>query len=200
MRYLVTGASSGYGRLFAEKLREEHEVYEAQRGLGKKDFLDPTEKLLHWNSCDFEDPSDMVKLVKFFVDKKVELDGIIFSAVYRQKCENNILQIYEFQKHVIVNAIMPMMLLLSFCEWKVLKDDARIMFCLDRTLLEKEYTAYKVSKVIIPQIVETFLDVLPIGLKCTYALLSSKKNEGVIDKAVNVFSGKEKSSRLLDLT
>ena len=146
---LIAGASRGFGCATANFLRSSgHIIYTTQRtppmALMKED--QDEDEAGFWHPCDFVEPAQSVELVQKFVDGEVKLDGILFCTSYADSKNKYLYNTFDFQRHMTVNVIGPMMLLIYLEHHEVLKFGAPVIFLLDDRRLGSQYLAYGASR------------------------------------------------------
>jgi NAD(P)-dependent dehydrogenase (short-subunit alcohol dehydrogenase family) len=160
MRFLVAGASSGFGLMLANTLQGKgHDVQTMQRtpgpGFGDLEH-DEGGILRRWNMVDFLEPQAAVAMMSQWVAEEVRFDGVVVCTRRAEKKLPSLVNVFDLQEHYTVNLFSPILLVSYMARYGVLKPRAPAIFFLDPGPYPDGCLAYRLSKAGLEQSVRAF--------------------------------------------
>lgn len=204
MKFLIVGASRGYGAEIANVARSKGIfVLEAQRhpraGLLQEGLYDSYEKL------DLHNPEECVDLVNLMCERKLVFDAVLFAASINEEKNPSLITSFDLLEHMHVNVAGPAMLATYLQQWDRLnKEHGIVGFLCDRTQHDKTHVPYAASKGCLIPFIENCMTLWEPA-KTMYFTMPQKTSQEqshdmACERVVKILSRKEKvENRIVNL-
>lgn len=138
--FLVVGGSRGIGYNIKTVLQDSgHTVYSISRHPEK--MADAT-KNKYWLKYDLLNTDSVVKIIEYFVQKKIQLDGVVYSGQMRVDTGQHFTHASDYLDHMAVNVVVPAMLQRLLTNFEVAAENMVAVILLDSRTYGLEYAPY----------------------------------------------------------